>query len=389
MGHIEVVKLLLMNGATVHRRDRDLNYIFYAAVCGNHVEVVRQLLDKGVDVNVEGGHYGNVLRAACIKGHMGVVQLLLHKSVDVNADGGLTENALQAASANGNTGIVQLLLQKGVDVNAEDERHGNALQAASASGNISIVQLLLQKGADVNAEGGAYGNALLAASRRGHEQIFRLLLSMGADIHHLGGYDGSVLNTLAFMGHTHLLRLAYDQYHAMQDLEDFHKRNAILLAARRGHFGTFKFLISRGLNSGTKDAKAENLLHYAASGSSLRIFNSVLDNIPTTSFQSEHWSPFHWACRAENPDVVERLVQAGFRNESVTLAQPEGQWTPISIAIFHNNTKMLMRLSASWKALLRIEADLGKQPVDRYKMMRFSCKSCLFVNIYLEKLNKY
>ncbi|KAM3077406.1 hypothetical protein ACMFMG_006751 [Clarireedia jacksonii] len=375
-GNIDIVQLLLQNGADVHAEGGYYGNALQVACVVGHIGVVQLLLQNGADVHAEDGYYGNVLQAACTKGNIDIVQLLLQNGADVHAEGGYCGNALQAACTKGNIDIVQLLLQNGADVHAEGGYYGNALQAACMNGHIDIVQLLLQNGADVHAEGGYYGTALDAASHEGHEHIFRLLLSRGADIHH-GSVIGSALGTLAFKGHTQLLRLAYDQYHAMRDFEDSHKRNAILLAARGGHFETFKFLISIGLDSGTKDAKAENLLHYAASGGSSRIVNLVLDNNPPTSLQSEHWSPLHWACRAGNPDVVERLVQAGFRNESVTIAQPKGQWTPISIAIFHGNTKMLMGLSASCKALLQIKADLGEQIDDIHKQEGFRCDGCI------------
>jgi ankyrin repeat protein len=160
------------------------------------------------------------------------------------------------------------------------------------------------------------------------------------------------LNLLAFKGYTHLLRLVYEQYHAIQNLADSHGRTALQLAARSGHINTFKYLLSLGLNPKTKDAKGDSLLHYASSGSSLQVLNVVLGKGLTSSPQSGHWTPLHWACRTGNPNIVERLIKEGLRSECVTLPQPEGQWSPISIAIFHGNGKMLEELSAPCRSLL-------------------------------------
>ncbi|EXM13147.1 hypothetical protein FOTG_18391 [Fusarium oxysporum f. sp. vasinfectum 25433] len=40
-----------------------------------NVEVVRLLLDEGADVNAQGGEYGNALQVALLRGHQEIVQL--------------------------------------------------------------------------------------------------------------------------------------------------------------------------------------------------------------------------------------------------------------------------------------------------------------------------
>jgi ankyrin repeat protein len=41
------------------------------------LDVVRLLLDEGADVNTQGGGYRNTLQAASVRGHSDVVKLLL------------------------------------------------------------------------------------------------------------------------------------------------------------------------------------------------------------------------------------------------------------------------------------------------------------------------
>ncbi|KAH8702902.1 ankyrin repeat domain-containing protein [Phaeosphaeriaceae sp. PMI808] len=335
---------------------RDQTPLFLAAEHGHH-ETVKLFLDKGADINAQGGEYGNALQAASYRGHEQVVKLLLSKNVDVNAQGGDYGSALQEASAGGHEQIVKLLLDKNVDINAQGGRYGSALQEASAGGHEQIVKLLLDKDADVNAQGGDYGNALQAASYEGHEQIVKLLVDKGANVNAQGGPYGSFLNLLAFKGHTSLLRMVYEHNHAMRNLLDSHGRTALQLAASGGKLDAFDYLIRLGLDLNIEDAKGDRLLHYASLGGSLQILNALFDKDLISSSQSGRWSPLYWACRSGNPNVVERLIREGLRSECITIPQPEGQWDPVSIAIFHGNRTMLDKLSASCRTALDTGAD--------------------------------
>ncbi|EXK77499.1 hypothetical protein FOQG_17796 [Fusarium oxysporum f. sp. raphani 54005] len=158
----EIVQLLLDKGADVNaqgghydnalqaalRADVNAQGGYYgnalqAASHNGNLEIVHLLLDNGADVNAQGGEYGNTLQAASHNGNLEVVQLLLDNGADVNAQGGRHGNALQAASLNSHTEVVQLLVDKGADVNVQ------TLQAASHGGNPEIVQLLNLNGAKI------------------------------------------------------------------------------------------------------------------------------------------------------------------------------------------------------------------------------------------------
>jgi ankyrin repeat protein len=379
-GHKDVVQLLLKNGVGINMHIGGPGAALLFASRMGYTEIVEDLLNKGADVNARGGEGdSSALCAAAGRGLEHIVKLLLSKGADINAYSDARYTPLTRASSTGYEHIVELLLDKGADINLQGN-HGSALQVASYEGRMEIVQKLLDRGADINLEGGYYTNALIAASDAGHERIVKLLLINGANINYLGGLYGSVLNTLAFKGHTDILRSAYEQFHAIKDLEDSHKRTAIQLAARGGHTSTFKFLTALGLDYRTKDAKGDNLLHYASSGNSLRIVNLVLDDNPVGDHcQGGHWTPLHWACRAGNPRVIERLVKAGFRNELVTTAQPDFQWTPMSIAVFHGNDTKMAGLSTSCRALLDTKVFFDKHLYGT-NPRRATCDSCLFVS---------
>lgn len=179
-------------------------------------------------------------------------------------------------------------------------------------------------------------------------------------------------------GLTDLLRSAYEKYNANPRHVDAHGRSPLHLAARGGRMDTYNFLVSLGLDTKASDEKGDNLIHYASSGGSLEVLNAVLNEGITSSQQSEQWTPLHWACRAEEPKIVERLIQEGLRSNCIPITQPEGKWSPAAIAIFHGNEKILEGLPASCRSLLGEETETARLHGSRHG--GYSCDGCFYVS---------
>ena len=377
-GHDQIVRLLLGNGADVNTLGGHSTSALQRASEAGHDQIVRLLLGNGADADARDEYGHNALQRASHRGYDQIVQLLLDNGADANAQDMCCGNALQKASEEGYEQIVQLLLSNGADVNAPSRHGGNALQRASDKGHGQIVRLLLDNGADINARDGDFGDALGAAGRSGRVEVFKLLLEAGSNPKSNHYPSGSLLHLLAFNGQTDLLRLVYDQYYGTPLLFESHCPTPLQLTARGGHINAFQYLLSLGFDTATTDEKGENLLHYASSGGSLEILNAVLDIKSVPHTQSEHWSPIHWACRVGNPHLVERLIKEGINCYSVTVPNPEGQWSPVSIAIFHGKEKMFNELSEHSMSLL----DIGEDTVRLHGKFSegFSCDGCFHVS---------
>ena len=193
---------------------------------------------------------------------------------------------------------------------------------------------------------------LNSASTNGHVEVVKLFLEKGTDVNCLGGRYGSFLNTLAFMGFTELLRLAYKQYYASQQLQDSHRRTALHLAARGGHLDAFNYLLNLGLNPAAKDRRGAGIFHYASSGGSVELLKSIISRDLIPPSHDKQWSPLHWACRTGNRDVIELLTKEGVHSVCMTTLQPNRSWSPLSIALFHGNGKMVEQLPSSFRSLL-------------------------------------
>lgn len=91
------------------------------------IEVLQLLLKNGADVNEKVGEWGTALQKACFHNKEEIIQLLLENGVNVNAETGVFGTALQTACFHNKIKIVQLLLENGANVNAEGGEVNTAL----------------------------------------------------------------------------------------------------------------------------------------------------------------------------------------------------------------------------------------------------------------------
>ena len=281
-GKIEIARLLLDKGASVHDQGGRYGNALQAATYGGRIDVIRLLLDKGADVNVQGGTYGNALQAAACCGEVEVVQLLLDKGASVNAQGGKYGNALLAAtySYNCSIEIIRLLLDRGADVNALGGMYGNALQVAVYKGNVEVIQLLLDRGADVNAQGGWCGNPLQAAAHDDKIAIIRLLLDKGADVNAQGGKYGNALQTAAYsykQRSVEVIRLLLDEG-ADVNAQGGEHGSALQAAACSGNKEVIQLLLDMGADVNAQGGRYGNALQAAAHNGNTEVVQLLLDN---------------------------------------------------------------------------------------------------------------
>ena len=382
-GHALAFDLLVRWGANPNKKGGKFGVPINAAITGAHRSIVKVLVRMGVNLALQDSMGRTPLYTAAMNGNSEIVDILIEAGAELTTSNKYGWTPLNLASDRGHLEVVRLLLDKGADVAVANNDGWTPLNSASNCGHLEVVRLLLSKGADVAVANNNGWTPLDLASDNGHFEVVKLLLENVTDVNCLGGVYGSLINTLAFKGDIDSLRIVYEKYHANQQSVDSHGRTPLQLAARSANIDTFKYLISLGLDPKPEDKKGDSLINYASSGGSLQILDVVLENGLVSSPQRGHWTPLHWACRIGNPNVVERLVKEGFRSESVTITQPEGKWSPVSIAILHGHGKMLERLSAASRSFLDAGTDSSVADVVYLIGRRHSgywCSGCFHVS---------
>jgi ankyrin repeat protein len=103
----------------------------YAAVSSGHVEVVDLLIRNGADIQLSLGHWANPLQLAAHTGQLLVVQQLVEKGSATNKPAPYKERtALHFASLEGHDVIVQYLIEVGANVMARDDDLETPLHSA-------------------------------------------------------------------------------------------------------------------------------------------------------------------------------------------------------------------------------------------------------------------
>lgn len=118
------------------------------AVENGHMDVVQLLLNNGADIHLE-DVFGRIpLSYAAMKGHKAIVRLLLDEGayIDSNDSGGQTP--LSWAAMKGHKAVVQLLLKKGAYIDPKDTSGKTPLLLAQQTDHWDVMQLLFNKGAE-------------------------------------------------------------------------------------------------------------------------------------------------------------------------------------------------------------------------------------------------
>ncbi|CAF0792935.1 unnamed protein product [Adineta steineri] len=190
-GNIEILKLLIDNGANVNLKDnKGLRPLHYAAWQGRS-EPVFILLRRGANVNEQSINGDTPLHLASQYGHNEIVQLLLFHQADSTIVNRRLITSLDLACENGRFDVVNSLVQnplcQRMILNTTEQNC--SLHLAAKNGHTDIVRLLLLNGMDINRMTINNGTALHIACRNGRYETAKLLLECGIDINLCNSYE--------------------------------------------------------------------------------------------------------------------------------------------------------------------------------------------------------
>ncbi|KAL5348546.1 hypothetical protein ACLOAV_005962 [Pseudogymnoascus australis] len=227
-----VTKLLLENGAQVNQGGVNGAALQVASASGN-INVVGMLLENGADINGLIRNSLTPLQQASSLGRLEVVEFLIMKGACVNLQQHGSPSALQLAAFLQDDRLIKLLLDNGAKVNAPEGDYGAALQAISQSqllpwgvevdtqlvmevlknamepneqqishgaglrefSGVKTAKLLLDAGADITGPGRLLSE-IQVASIAGNAGVVELLIERGADNTELREILGQVLEVL-------------------------------------------------------------------------------------------------------------------------------------------------------------------------------------------------
>lgn len=139
---LEVIKYLLLNGASVHARDRNDRSPLLEAVYARRDDVVQLLLETGAHLVMHPAKFATELNLAIMCGDLPLVKAFLAAKAKPNVWDYSHRTPLHIAAALGHADIVQLLLAAGADCTITDMNGNTALNDAQRLGHGEVIALL-------------------------------------------------------------------------------------------------------------------------------------------------------------------------------------------------------------------------------------------------------
>jgi Carboxypeptidase regulatory-like domain/Ankyrin repeats (3 copies)/Ankyrin repeats (many copies) len=175
---VDRVRELIIKGANVNAKEDSYSKItpLFIAVETGDIEIVQLLLDNGAKINAQDKGKQTPLMRLDDDATTELVRLLVRYGAKVNAADKQGNTALTLAAGGADAEVIKALIDAGADVNAASKSGQTALMQAAENDDLESVKLLLEAGARVNAKNKAGETAWDLAS---DDKVEKLLETYG------------------------------------------------------------------------------------------------------------------------------------------------------------------------------------------------------------------
>lgn len=171
-----IVKLLIVAGADLNKRNKKGETALFLAASSNCLEKVKMLLHFEADPNMANNDGCGPLGKAARNGNLPMIKSLLQNGADLEK---FKDAMLREAAKGGHQAIMQLLLNRGAAINGKSTSFGNTpLHKAARYRQLETVKFLLARGAKADAHNNKGDTPLDSALSLPDHEISALLKSI-------------------------------------------------------------------------------------------------------------------------------------------------------------------------------------------------------------------
>lgn len=181
--NLDIVKLLIWNGANVDTKNKKGNSVLHDAVRTDQLSTVQILIEAGAKVDTKDSNGDTPLYVAIHENNIFILKFLLQCRANFSIQNVIGNTPLHTAVILRNSYISTLLVvDYGANVNIKTSHGLVPLHHAAGTNEVGIVKLLLDHGAEVNVRTQDGVFPLYSSIRKENLDIIKLLLDAGADV---------------------------------------------------------------------------------------------------------------------------------------------------------------------------------------------------------------
>jgi ankyrin repeat protein len=334
-GNYLVVKTVLDYGKKQNLIDaKILNAALLNAVLREHLNIVKLLLDEGANLEQTPKKEFNALHAAAREGNIAILETLLNvpggKELinEHYVEGGIEKSPLYFASENDHSASAELLLRYGAVVHVASPLNKGPLHIAAKYGNLRTLKLLLD-----SKEGKNFIDTpmfigvtpLYYAAQNGHTEVVNFLLSRGADTKQAAKDGQTPIHIAVATQNCSVAEALLNADKTLIDVPLPDGSTPLHIAVDNRDLETVKLLLREGANAQLLDKEGVAPIHIAAMQGKQAIIKALLDyQIGTELIDAKipgGKTALDLAQDQKYPEVVKLLKEA--RSDSIEKAKRE------------------------------------------------------------------
>eukprot|EP00210_Caulerpa_lentillifera_P000994 g957.t1 len=322
---IDIFKVLISNGASVHSSDKKGWSLLHLASFYNSINIINDLIAKGTIIELRDGDEWTPLHLASQNNSIGAVKVLIANGVSVEVQNKDGWNSLHIASQNNSIDVVKELIAKGANIKLQDKDGNTALHIGSSNDSIATVKELITNCATIDSQNKDGASPLHCASQQNNIDIAKELIINGADV----------------------------------NLENMNGDSPLYIVSKHNYIDIAKELIANSAELDHQNKDGWTPLHVASQHNSIEVSKELIANGADINHQSKDGSsPLHIATQHNSVDIIKELIA---KRAYINLQDKDG-WTPLHIAIHNDSIDIAKRLLDA-RAVIDIQNNNGSSPL--------------------------